>query len=193
MNSHQTFWYRVWIIVFTVLIIAAYINGFRISRAILNPDCMLATLIALLSSMCILMGAREFSLAIFKRYDSLWYLSLGGFAFISFILFSSVYVSLLLAKTFLSKNIERTLSLEQLQFLVPAFAVLLIILLNSPYVLSDRRHKVAEDSRNYHHPPAHRTVVKPKTNIKTKIQSGGYAAKKVGRGLKNTIGLLKRK
>jgi hypothetical protein len=74
MTSNQVFWHRIWLIVVVALIIAAYVNGFRISNAIFSSDCRLATILTFVSSLLLVMGIKEYAKDYFQ-YDKLWYAS----------------------------------------------------------------------------------------------------------------------
>ena len=191
MTNSQIFWRRVWLITAAVLIIAAYVNGFRISNAIFLSDCRLATILTFISSFCLVMGNKEYAKDFFQC-DKLWYASSSGFIRIAFILLIFDSIFLALTTIIIDPSVKRALYPEQMQFLLPAFAILLIVVLNRP-------HPFVGFSRQYYPPKkvsqrrSYAQQVASSPLIKQRIETGKNAAKKVRDSLSKGIGLLKRK
>ena len=145
MTSNQVFWHRIWLIVVATLIISAYVNGFRISNVILSYDCRLATILTFVSSICLVMGIKEYAKDFFQC-DKLWHASFSGFIFIGFILLIFDSIFLALTTIIIDPSVKRALCPEQMQFLLPAFSILLIVMLNGPplFTSSSRKYYPSE-------------------------------------------------
>ena len=191
MTNSQIFWCRVWLIIAAVLIIAAYVNGFRISHAILSSDCRLATILTFISSFCLLKGIKEYAKDSFKC-DKLWYASSSGFISIGFILliFDSIFHAL--TTIIIDPTVKRALCPEQMQYLLPAFTILLIVILNRPYPFVGFSRRYYSPKR-YPQKRSYSQRVASSSSIKQRIEKGKYAAKKVRDSMSKGIGLLKRK
>ena len=175
MTPNQVFWHRILLVISVALIIAAYVNGFRISNAILSPDYRLATILTFASSFCLVMGIKECAKNFFNMEDKLWYASFSGFIFISFILL--IFYSIFLALTIIVNPIvKRALRPEQMQFLLPAFAILLIVILQKPPIFKSSSYR--------HYPPERvsRRLYKPimvfRLPVKGILCAGKYVVNK---------------
>ncbi|MFC1793675.1 hypothetical protein ACFL3Q_08835 [Planctomycetota bacterium] len=192
MTPNQVFWHRVWLIITALLLVAAYVNGFRISNAILSSDCRLATILTFVSSFCLVMGIKEYGKDFFNLADKLWYASFSGFIFIGFILLIFDSIFLALTTIIIDPSVKRALYPEQMQFLLPAFAILWIIILGRSFGsgTSSRQYY------SYHDAPRKRSYEPPvvfKPPIKRIIRPNKTPVKNVRNKLHKEIGLLKRK
>ena len=189
MTSNQVFWHRIWLILVVALIIAAYVNGFRISNAILSSDCRLATILTFVSSFCLVMGIKEYAKNFFNLADKLWYASFSGFIFIGFILLIFDSIFLALTTIIIDPTVKRALCPEQMQFLLPAFSILLIVMLNRPglFTPSSRRHYPSEKIS--------RRPYKPSTSLRAPsgrmFHANKFLAKKGKVSLRKKLGSIK--
>jgi len=137
------------------------------------------------------MGMKELAKHFFN-INSLWYASFPGFIFVSSILIISASIFLALTKTFVDPTIKRALYPEQMQFLLPAFAILWIIVIGRSFGsgTSSRQYY------SYHDAPRKRSYRPPvvfRPPIKRIIRPNKTPVKNVRNKLHKEIGLLKRK
>ncbi|MFC1762817.1 hypothetical protein ACFL6U_12160 [Planctomycetota bacterium] len=140
MRCKHVFWYRVWVLTAAALIVAAYANGFRILKALLTPDCALATFLTMAASFCLMQGIKEGAKQHFDVTNKLWYASFSGFMYVSFILtlFPSLFI--FFASGFVDPSTGMSLHPEQMVFLMPAFTILFLVILYRPYTASARKY-----------------------------------------------------
>ena len=191
MTPTQVLWHRVWLIIAALLLVAAYINGFRISHAILSRSYRLPTVLTFAASFCIAMGMKGFAKDFFN-INSLWYASFPGFMFVSSILVIFVSIFLMLAKTFVDPTIKRALYPEQMQFLLPAFAILWTVILGRSFGSVKSSHQYSS-SQYASHKKSHKPSVRLRPPMKRIIRPNTSCIKKVRDKLHRRVGLLKRK
>jgi len=188
MTSNQVFWHRIWLIVVVALIIGAYVNGFRISNAIFSSDCRLATILTFVSSLFLVMGIKEYAKDYFQ-YDKLWYASFSGFINIGFILLIFDSIFLALTTIIIDPNVKRALCPEQMQFLLPAFSILLIVMLNGPRLFSSSPRKYLSSERISRRP--YKPLMSLRSPIERMFGASKFLAKKGKISLSKKIGSLK--
>jgi len=191
MTPNQVFWHRIWLSVAALLVVAAYVNGFRISHVILSSSYRLSAVLVFASSFC---AAKGVKVIVNDSSDSssLWYASFSSFILTSLILAVFVVLSLTLMKTFLDPAISRTSYLQQMQFLLPALAILWIVILDRPFRSGTSSHQwnSFQDAPNKRscQPSARKGLPREQ-----KPQANSTLIRKVRDKLHQRNGLLKRK
>jgi hypothetical protein len=132
MNSKQLFWCRVFLITTTLLIIGAYINGFRFSRTVFVDEHRIAATLTMLAGFCCAQGIRKSAKNLFDTSNKLWFASFTGFVYTSFILFLLTTMFLMLSTTFIDPLEKKTLYPDQMMFLLPASTILWLLCMAAP-------------------------------------------------------------
>ena len=132
MNRNQIFWYRVILITAALLIIGAYINGFRFSKAVFIKEYRLATLLTVLSGICVAQGIKESAKSLFNTIDKLWFACFSGFTFVSFTLFLCTSMFVMLSAMIIDQSEKKALHPNQMKYLLPASTLLWLLLRASP-------------------------------------------------------------
>ena len=180
---------KVLLITSALLVIAAYVNGFAIIDVVSSLNDTLMLLIAILIAFGLGIGIIKLAGFIFDTEDGLWHASLVGYIFI--VLMLTVAAALInLTNTFLSPSLKLIMKPEQTQFLVPAFAILWIVLINC-FVASAAGSSRCVSSRDHQPKHTHIPTISSTSQNKTGGSSSGSTAGNTTSRVYKKTGLLK--
>jgi len=127
MNSKQLFWCRVYLLEALLLIVGAYIKGFRIFKYALASDYTFAMILTVMAGVFVAHGIKECAKRTFNTADPLYFACFSGFAYVLGILFLITTMFLMLSGMITDPMELKALRPGQMTFLLPASTILALL------------------------------------------------------------------